>query len=290
MEYELKNDRLRVRISDLGAEMISLTLEGFEYLWSPDPAHFDRVSPCLFPITGRFMEGFHTHKGKKYPLPLNGFAMGKTFETRQISQTELTMTLREDEESLKVYPFCFTLELRYKLKGDRLQISYTVTNLSEEPMPYSVGNHTAYKWPLQEGDDPGDYFLRFEQPETLESFNPFGWKAPYITNGTIRPLHHGLYEKGTRSFQGPRSKWVEYTGANCDYVVRTYFGDLPFLANWAKPEEEAKLICLEPSLSISSHGPTLFDREGIHVLEKGGCETVSYVLECYRKTDKMRKA
>ena len=286
MEYSLKNDRMQVCVSDYGAEMTSLTLDGFEYLWSPDPKHFDRVSPCLFPITGRFMDGYHIHNGKKYYLGLNGLAMEKTFAAEQISETELTMTLATDESTLAVYPFPFTLEMRYQLDGDRLHISYTVTNLADEPMPYSVGNHTAYKWPLVDGDTANDYFLRFEKSETLESFSPFGWKAPYVTNETIRPLDHSLYENGTRSFYGPISDWVEYTGANCDYVVRTYFGDFPFIANWAKPETDANIVCIEPSLSISSHGPTMFDREGIHILQKRACETVSYTLQCYRKSSR----
>ena len=284
MNAMLKNDRIKVVISDLGAEMTSLTLDGFEYLWTPDPKHFGRVSPCLFPITGRFMDGYYTHHGKRYDMQLNGIAMEKHFETEQFSDTELTMTLREDEDTLAVYPYRFALVIRYRLDGNFLHIGYTVTNHSEDPMPYSVGNHTAYKWPLADGDSPNSYFLRFERPETLESFSPFGWISPYVTNESIRPLDHGLYVNGTRSFRGQVSDWLEYTGANCDFVVRMYRGDFPFVANWAKPDADARLICLEPSLSISSHGPTMFDREGIHVLEKGACESVSYALECYRKS------
>ncbi len=275
-------------VSDYGAEMTSLALDGFEYLWTPDPKYYDRVSPCLFPITGRFADGYYTHRQKQYPLGLNGFAMEKTFTAEKLSDTELALTLREDESTLEVYPFRFTLAIRYRLDGDLLRICYTVTNRSDEPMPYSVGNHTAYKWPLRDGDLPGSYFLRFEKPETLESFSPFGWKAPYVTDENIRPLDHALYENGTRSFRGQRSDWVEYTGANCDYVVRMYHGDFPFVANWTKPDTDANLICLEPSLSISSCGQTMFDREGIHVLERGASETVSYMLKCYRKSSKRR--
>lgn len=284
MEWTIKNDRLSVTVSDWGAEMTSLTLDGFEYLWKPDPRDFNRVSPCLFPITGRFMEGFYTHKGIRYPMQLNGIAMEKHFRGEKRSDTELILTLCEDEDTLTVYPYRFTLELCYRLEGDFLNVRYTVTNRSEEPMPYSVGNHTAYRWPLTEGDSPESYFLRFEKSETLESFSPFGWRAPYVTDEAIRPLSHDLYVNGTRSFRDQRSDWLEYTGANCDYVVRMYHGDFPFVANWAKPDADANLICLEPSLSISSHGPTIFDREGIRVLQAGTSESVSYRLECYRKS------
>ena len=285
MNTVLKNDRVAVTISDFGAEMTSLTLDGFQYLWSPDERFYNRTSPCLFPITGRFMDGYYTHNGKQYPMQLNGIAMEKTFEVVASSDTELTLRLTEDEDTLKVYPFKFTLDMTYKLDGQKLNISYTVTNRSNETLPYSVGNHTAYRWPLVEGDNPNSYFVKFEKPETLNSFSPFGWIAPYVTNEQIRPLSHDLYVNGTRSFRDPQSTWVEYTGANCDYVVRTHLGDFPFVANWASDNPEANIVCIEPTLSISSHGPSIFDREGIHSLPVGQSETVSYSLELYKKTD-----
>lgn len=285
MERVLKNNRVSLTVSDFGAEMTSLTLDGFEYLWSPSEAYYNRTSPCLFPITGRFTEGFYTHNEKQYPMQLNGIAMEKTFKAISASETELTLELCEDEDTLAVYPFNFTLQMNYRLEGQKLHICYTVFNRSDEPMPYSVGNHTAYRWPLAEKDDPNSYFLRFEQAETLESFSPFGWIAPWMTNERIRPLSHNLYVNGTRSFKGQKSEWLEYTGANCDYVIRMYRGSFPFIANWARSETDANFICLEPSLSISSHGPTMFDREGIHVLAPGCSETVSYSLEFYRKSD-----
>lgn len=286
MEKILKNDRVCLTVSDCGAEMTSLTLDGFEYLWSPDAAYYNRTSPCLFPITGRFMDGYYTQDGKQYFMKLNGVAMEKTFAVTQESENELTLELREDEETLAVYPYRFTLSMHYRLDGQRLYIDYTVSNRNDVPMPYSVGNHTAYRWPLVEDDSANSYFLRFEQNETLNSFSPFGWIAPYVTGERIRPLEHALYVNGTRSFYGQKSDWFEYTGANCDFVVRTYRGSFPFFANWASPDENAKLVCLEPSLSISSHGPTLFDREGMHVLAPNTSETVSYSLEVYRKSDR----
>lgn len=286
MKKILKNDRVCLCVSDCGAEMTSLTLDGFEYLWSPDPAYYNRTSPCLFPITGRFIDGYYTHKGVQYPMQLNGVAMEKTFEVVSCSDTELTMRLREDEDTLSVYPFKFTLQMNYRLDGQKLYVSYTVTNNSDEPLPYSVGNHTAYRWPLVEDDNPCSYFLRFEKNETINSFSPFGWVVPWLTDENIRPLSHDLYVNGTRSFRDPASSWFEYTGANCDFVVRMNLESFNFVANWASPDENAKIICLEPSLSISSHGPSMFDREGVHVIAPGESEVVTYSLELYRKSER----
>ena len=136
MKKVLKNDRVCLTVSDFGAEMTSLTLDGFEYLWSPDERYYNRTSPCLFPITGRFMDGFYTHNGKQYPMQLNGIAMEKTFTVTYYSETELTLELREDEYTLSVYPYPFTLVMNYRLDGQKLHITYTVTNRSDEPMEF----------------------------------------------------------------------------------------------------------------------------------------------------------
>lgn len=285
MKETIKNQRLQVTVSDLGAEMLSMKLDNFEYLWDKRNDHFQRTSPVMFPITGRFMDGYYLHHGEKYHMALNGIAMEKHFSMQKLNDTELVCTLEEDEETLKSYPFPFRLSITYRLDGCFLHVTYQITNKSDEKMPYSVGNHTAYAWPLIEGQDPDSYFLRFEKKETLTSFNPFGWTAPFLEKENIRPIFHDFYSKGTRSFVNPQSEWIEYTGACCDYVVRMYSKQFPFTANWTKPDLDASLVCLEPTLSISSHGPSLFDREGIHTLDAHETETVSYKLELYKKSE-----
>ena len=92
MEKILKSDRVKLTVSNFGAEMTSLTLDGFEYLWSPNELYYNRTSPCLFPITGRFLDGYYTHKDKQYPMQLNGVALEKTFEIVSSSETELTVS------------------------------------------------------------------------------------------------------------------------------------------------------------------------------------------------------
>jgi len=285
MEYEIKNERITLRVSDFGAEMVSLKLDGFEYLNTPNE-YYNRTSPCLFPITGRFMDGYYTYKGKQYPMKLNGIAMEKTFKMTKVDDSTIECVLTQDEETLSVYPFDFKLLLRYHLVSDGVEITYEVTNNSSEILPYSVGNHTAYKWPLVDGDNANNYFLKYEQKETIDSFSPFGWIAPFLNNTDIRPIYHELYVNGTRSIHNPKSKWIEYTGATCDYVVRTYIEGFPFIANWTRPEEDCNLVCIEPCISISSHGPSIFDREGIRSLDAGKTDTISYKLELYKKSER----
>ena len=285
MIKSITNKRLALAVSDYGAEITSLKLDGFEYMWNANPKYYGRVSQILFPITGRFMDGFYLHNNIKYEMQLNGIVMERHFAIEKVSDDKITFTLVSDEQTKKIYPFDFVLKVHYIIKDTTLKIVFDVTNNSDEVMPYSVGNHTAFKWPLVDGEDPSSYFLRFEQKETLRSFNPFGWTADFLINEDIRPIYHDFYSNYTRSIRDPKSRWIEYTGATCDYVVRIYREQFPFLANWALPDPEAHLVCLEPCISISSNGPTMFDRAGIRSLAPHSTESVSYELLLYKKSE-----
>lgn len=49
----IKNDKLKVEVSEHGAELQSIKDNGGEeYLWQGDPAYWGRRSPILFPIVG----------------------------------------------------------------------------------------------------------------------------------------------------------------------------------------------------------------------------------------------
>ena len=109
----------------------------------------------------------------------------------------------------KLYPFDFLLTVGYTARDNALRVDYRVENHGGRPMPFCIGCHTAYNWPLMPGDAPEDYILRFEQPEALESFNPFGWRQPFVS-GQERPLAHELFRNFTRSLTGIRSSWVEF--------------------------------------------------------------------------------
>lgn len=278
METVLKNNRLRVVIDTLGAEMRSIQLDGFEFLWQRNSALWERTSPVLFPITGRFPSGVHEHSGKYYPMAINGFAQDSRFSCVCSDAIHATFTLRSDDTTYKCFPFDFELDVQFTLEDCQIIICFRVKNCSYIPMPFSVGNHTGFRWPLLEGDDPDSYFLSFEQKETLHSFNPYGWNDIFLQGDKKKTLNHGLFLNGTRSIRGPQSTWIKYGGEHCPYSVKMTSQEFPFTAFWTLPHAEAAFLCMEPSLSISSSGPTLWDRQGICSLAPGEERCFSYSL------------
>ena len=56
MLYTLQNDVLTVKVSDIGAEIHSVTRDGCEYIWVGDAAFWSSHAPWLFPVCGRFLK------------------------------------------------------------------------------------------------------------------------------------------------------------------------------------------------------------------------------------------
>lgn len=84
----MENEKLRVQISDHGAELCSIYDKEAdrEAVWIGDPAFWNRHAPVLFPFVGKVNGGFYTHKGIKYPMGQHGFARDKEFACMEIQK------------------------------------------------------------------------------------------------------------------------------------------------------------------------------------------------------------
>lgn len=100
--------------------------------------------PILFPLCGNLPDNTYTYKGQQYSLKQHGFARDLPWEvTEQITQdrVSLTLVLNSDRQTRAVYPFDFSLAFTYQIQGNVLEIRQRCTNLSSEPMPFSIGLH-----------------------------------------------------------------------------------------------------------------------------------------------------
>ena len=267
----IRSDRLTVHANALGAELKGVEMDGLEYLWQGDVDSYTRTSPTLFPIVGRFLSDTYYVGDRPYGMQLNGIVMDRNFRCASCASDRVVFQLEADERTRQSYPFDFALTVGYAVQGDTLAVSYKVENRGSIPMPFCLGCHTAYNWPLLPGDDPQDYSLRFEKEEALESFNPFGWRQPFV-QGRERPLSHALFTNYTRSVTGLRSTWLEFGSRKHGRRVRIRRGSFSYLAMWTPHDHEAPLLCLEPctGLQPGNHGCLrLEDRDGCITLSPG---------------------
>ena len=275
------SNRLTAHVNALGAEIKGVEMDGLEYLWQGDSNSYPRTSPTLFPIIGRFLSDTYYVDDQPYHMALNGIAMDRNFTCVSVDENRAIFCLKADERTRQAYPFEFSLTVAYTVEENRLHVDYRVENLGDRPLPFGIGCHTAYKWPLLPDDCPEDYALTFEKEEKLESFNPFGWRQPFV-EGRTRPLSHDLFANYTRSITDIRSEWVQFGSSRHNRRVKIWRRDFPFMAIWTQPDPHAALICLEPCTSIHAgdHGCTrLEDREGTIVLSPGQVWQKGFMVE-----------
>ena len=112
MLHTLQNDILKIKVSDFGAELKSITglSDGAEYLHNGDPQFWKYTSPVLFPFVGKVVNNKYRVDGKEYELPQHGFARTTEFKCVRETEDELAFRLEWNEETLKVYPYKFMLD------------------------------------------------------------------------------------------------------------------------------------------------------------------------------------
>ena len=154
----LKNGRLTVTADTRGAELQTIDKDGGpSYLWSGDPAFWAFHAPTLFPIIGALRGGRALSAGGEISLPKHGFCRTAEFALEDAGDTFVTYRLTDSDATRKGYPFAFCLRVRYTLEGDSVETRYTVTNRSEQDMPFFIGGHPAFRVPLSEGETLEDY-------------------------------------------------------------------------------------------------------------------------------------
>lgn len=269
MTTTISNSNLTAQINHFGAELFSLkNHENQEYIWEGNPSFWGKHSPILFPIVGTLKNNSYNYEGKEYQLSRHGFAREMEFKLVKQSESSATFSLTSSEESRKVYPFDFELQVVYTLDENKLIIGYNIINKNNGVMPFSIGAHPAFALPKPFKA----YALTFEYPEILTSFelendllSDKSTTIEMIDNQV--PLDYSLFEKDALIFKRLQSKNITILD-NKNPLLRVQFDDFPNLGIWTK--SNAPFLCIEPWLGYSdtvhSSGDIL-EKEGIQLLE-----------------------
>ena len=103
--------------------------------------------------------------------------------------------------------------MRQQLTDGGFTTGVTVTNTGKEALPFCLGAHTAFRCPLDEGEQFTDYELRFPQKETCRTLVPDGegmdWNRtlPCLEDTDTLPLaYHWFDDLDTLIFRGLKSE------------------------------------------------------------------------------------
>ncbi|MFP4521307.1 MAG: hypothetical protein ACLFQK_04105 [Fibrobacterota bacterium] len=263
-----------VLIKKLGAEVISYKIkspsgEDIPLMWNdgltepPSAEDWKGHATVLFPIVGGLKENKSIYKGKPITMPSNhGFARKTELETESVNEegeASITYVLRSSSETRKYYPFDFVFLLKYALRGDKLEASFTVRNTGTGDLPCQFGWHPGFSCSFGAGGKKEDCQVLFNETSAV---------------------HYGVLPPGNDSFLtgekeevrlGGAYKWTE-SGLDATYMfdipeesartctlfnplvkrgVRVVFHDFPQLGLWANPGQN--YICVEPWQGMDDH-------------------------------------
>jgi galactose mutarotase-like enzyme len=269
----LENDNLIASFSTKGAELQSLKskITGREYIWSGDPKFWAKHSPVLFPIVGGLKDNKYIYNDVSYELSRHGFARDQEFEVEPVNAKEVVFTLQESEETLAIYPFRFSLSLRYTLSDQGLTCSYEVLNPADQELLFSVGGHPAFATPVN-GLKYTDYQLTFNADSELHYHkvveNLIGDETVVLPlENRQLTLKHELFYNDALVFKSLKSDKITLSNKKDGVGLEFNFEGFPYFGIWAA--KDADFVCLEPWCGLAdgvNHNQQLRDKEGIITL------------------------
>lgn len=252
MNYTIRNDQLTVVLKTMSGTFTSIKKGNREYLWQGSDL-WKGQSPICFPICGSLRKDTaETEDGKVLKMGRHGFVRKREFALKEQTDVSASFTFTSSDETKKMYPYDFVLTTSYRLDGNKIHVSYDVTNTGSETLPFNIGGHTGYACPLDEGESYSDYEVEFEKEEQTDVPTPVAAtnlldsenRMAIPMKGNILPLSHELFDRDLLVLDRLKSKWVYLHKKGEKKGVRVSF-DAPNLVLWSA-KGQADFLAIEP--------------------------------------------
>jgi galactose mutarotase-like enzyme len=286
----IENEHIRAVVASKGAELQQLFSKDFqlEYIWGGDPAYWAKHSPVLFPIVGSLKKDTYFFNNQPYHMGRHGFARDMVFLVEDQQFDQVGFLLKSSPETLNQYPFPFEFRVGYRLRDNYLETSYKTKNTGTEPMYFSVGGHPAFKLPLVKGTSYEDYFLEFNEEETLPRW-PISKdgliekrSVPLLQQTNVLPLTRELFFEDALVTKYPTSSIVSIRSDKTEHGLDFQLEGFPYLGIWAA--RNADFVCIEPWCGIADNvdaDQQLVHKEGIIALNSGGTFERSWMVRLF---------
>lgn len=269
----IENKYLKVTINEKGAILNSIIYKPLnkevQYQIQKDSWAFQDV--VIFPLVGA---GNYEYQNKNYTFSTrHGFLRTCTLDVLESKKDSITLGLKANEETLKVYPFNFSFSITYTLDKNKLVVSTNVKNLGKEELCFSYGSHTALKANSESG------YIKFNKDF---KFLPLNCGLIDVENKENLSMNSIDLKKST--FQ--KLDTLVYKGENEELTLFTGFDDIkviynfntPYFAIWSNAKT-GDFICVEPWWGISNYineSKDLSSRVAINKLKENEVASFSY--------------
>ncbi len=287
MLHTISNRQLTVTVSELGAQLQSIVgPDGTEYLWQGDPAYWSKRSPNLFPYIGRMYEKTYCLDGKKYQMPLHGFAPSSHFCLLQKSDTQLVFELTDNAETYGYYPRHFAFCVTYRLEENRIDVIFRAENRDEKTMYFSMGGHPGFRLPMTDRCKFEDYHLRFAEDShpTRVLFGTdylVAGRAPFVLqDDCVIPLTHDLFDNDAVVLENSGIRVTLETDKD-PHAVTVEYPQMKYVGFWHTQKTDAPFVCIEPWSALPSRSgiiESLETQPDLTALAPGCCHTNTWSI------------
>ena len=185
--WTLKSGQTELKVVPAaGANAYSLKFDGRELLKTPKSLKelpgFVNGNPLLYPTPNRVRNAEFTFEGQQFKFPANnkgnflhGLVHNVKWEQMQASKSEgaaelnCELAFRPGSEQYRLFPYGHNLRMTYKVSNGRVEMTYTVDNFGDKPLPFGFAFHP---WFLYLGDRANTYLTipathHMESPQQL---------------------------------------------------------------------------------------------------------------------------
>lgn len=283
MLYTVKNDVISISADEFGAELHSIKKGETEYLWQCGDS-WKRYAPILFPFVCNTKSKKYFAGGTEYTMPTNhGFARDNEFSLVEVNENSISFELTNTPETMEVYPYKFSLLVKYTIEENKVIVENTVINADDKSMYFYLGSHPAFNCPMEEGLDFSDYKIVYEKPETIIQKLSDGSEKTIIENENFYNITRELFDNDVILKDKPNSESITLCSDKSDKKVTVNFPNSDCIAVWSPAKDNnAKFVCLEAWTSV----PVYFDDKYPHIetkphaikLASGSCYNYSYEI------------
>ena len=238
MIYIIKNKFITLSVNSDGGSMTSINYLGEERLWQGGE-YWKSSDVVIFPIIGH--AGEYEAEGNTYTPKSHGVARYSEFALADIGVDRLTLELASNAVTKQTYPYDFNFSISYKLKKNKIEITYNVRSKGGK-IPFYVGGHPGM---IARG---GEAVIEFEDEQT-PVFHPVNGGESVKLNPMKRFVANKEFFKQYKTFQLSGIEGA-VTAETPDGYRYTYKSDCPVYAFWSN-EEGGDYICVEPWWGIN---------------------------------------
>ncbi len=255
--HSIFNKNISISVNSLGAELVSLKSSTTELLWQGDKSIWARFAPVLFPIVGKLKDNEFTHNGTVYNLPQHGFARDSEFVLIEESENVLEFELTANEDTLLIYPFHFSLRIRYELQTNGVDLKYLVFNPDNKELLFSLGAHPGFNCKRVEGESLEDFYIEFENKkelvlEKLSNGLLSGQTSVLKLENSCLKLNSQLFESDALVLKNTQIEKVNLSSTKSKSKIILTCKDWPYFGIWTKKGSDA-FVCLEPWYGIADN-------------------------------------